>query len=269
MFVSLITDCNDDNALNRQAVRYMSYLHAPISKIGLTFYASDGNGELEGAGNLIDTLDATDGQKGLVVLNSAHRDGKGKKWPNGTSFGYFHYKDTLVISTVDGYCLSLAKKLQLTKKVNLLDVPTVIDKMIQQGNHQEIYRKLIVDSQFRSYEFVPRVAKWLMNGIELPHENYPIDNIVDAPQAVWWIDNFGNTVTTIMPEDIGFKPGEKISTRYGKLTCYDRLKDVPNGEAALIIGSWGINNKRWVSVVIQGKNAAKTFNIKTGDSIFE
>ncbi|KKR91334.1 MAG: hypothetical protein UU41_C0040G0003 [Candidatus Roizmanbacteria bacterium GW2011_GWA1_41_13] len=46
MFVSIITDCCDDNALNRQAVRYMSYLHAPISKIGLTFFSSEGNGEL-------------------------------------------------------------------------------------------------------------------------------------------------------------------------------------------------------------------------------
>lgn len=269
MFVSIITDCCDDNALNRQAVRYMSYLDTPISKIGLTFYSSEGNGELEGAGNLIDTLDATNGKKGLVVLNTAHRDGKGKKWLNGTPFGYFHYKETLVISTIDGYCLSLAKKLKLTKKINLLDVATVIDKMIEQGNHPKEYRRLVVDSQFRSYEFVPRVAKWLMNGIVLPHEKYQIEKIEDAPQVIWWVDNFGNAITTVMPEDIGFKPRKKIQTKYGKLMCYDRLKDVPNGEAALIIGSWGIDNQRWVSLVIQGKSAAKEFGIKTGSPLFE
>src|SRR3989344_2113782 len=268
MFVSIITDCCDDNALNRQAVRYMSYLHAPISKIGLTFYTSEGNGELEGAGNLIDTLDATDGQKGLVVVNTAHRDGKGKKWPNGTPFAYFHYKDTLVISTVDGYCLSLVKKLNLTRKINLLDVSTVIDTMIKQGNHKDEYRKLVVDSQFRSYEFVPRVAKWLMNGIELPSEKYPISKIPDAPQAIWWVDNFGNTITTLLPEDINFKPGKNIKTTYGTLPCYDRLKDVPNGKPALIIGSWGIENRRWISLVIQGKSAAAEFGIKTGSLLF-
>ncbi|HLB60922.1 MAG TPA: SAM hydroxide adenosyltransferase [Patescibacteria group bacterium] len=268
MFVSIITDCCDDNALNRQAVRYMSYLNAPISKIGLTFYASEGNGELEGAGNLIDTLDATEGKKGLVVLNTAHRDGKGKKWPNGTPFGYFHYKDTLVISTIDGYCLSLVKKMKLTKKINLLDVPTVIDTMIKQDNFLKEYRKLVVDSQFRSYEFVPRVAKWLMNGVELPHEKYAIEKIADAPQAIWWVDNFGNSVTTVMPEDIGLKPGKKIKTKFGTLTCYDRLKDVPNNEGALIIGSWGIDNRRWVSLVIQGKSAAKEYGIKTGMELF-
>ncbi|MCR4264419.1 MAG: hypothetical protein NUV98_06920 [Candidatus Roizmanbacteria bacterium] len=268
MFVSIITDCCDDNALNRQAVRYMSYLHAPISKIGLTFYSSEGNGELEGAGNLIDTLDATDGQKGLVVLNSAHRDGKGKKWPNGTPFGYFHYKDTLVISTIDGYCLSLVKKLKLTRKINLLDVPTVIDSMIKQNNFPKEYRKLVVDSQFRSYEFVPRVAKWLMNGVDLPHEKYPIEKVPDAPKAIWWVDNFGNTVTTLMPEDVSFKPGKKIKTKYGTLKCYDRLKDVPNNEPALIIGSWGIENRRWVSLVIQGKSAAKEFGITSGSPLF-
>ncbi|MBI4129843.1 hypothetical protein HY468_00855 [Candidatus Roizmanbacteria bacterium] len=269
MFVSIITDCCDDNALNRQAVRYMSYLNSPISKIGLTFYASEGNGELEAAGNLIDTLDATDGQKGLVVVNTAHRDGKGKKWPNGTPFGYFHYKDTLVIATIDGSCLSLVKKLQLTKKINLLDVPTVIDRMIVQGNYPKEYRKLVVDSQFRSYEFVPRIAKWLMNGIELPSEKYSIDKIPDAPKAIWWVDNFGNTVTTLLPENIGHKPGKKIKTMYGEIVCYDRLKDVPNGEAGLIIGSWGIDNRRWVSLVIQGKSAAKEFGITSGSALFE
>lgn len=269
MFISLITDCCDDNALNRQAVRYMSYLHAPISKIGLTFYSSLGNGELEGAGNIIDTLDATDGQKGLVVLNSAHRDGKGKKWPNGTPFGYFHYKDTLVISTIDGYCLSLVKKLGLTKKINLLDVPTVIDTMIKQGNFSPEYRKLVVDSQFRSYEFVPRVAKWLMNGIVLPSEKYPIEKIEDAPQAIWWIDNFGNAVTTLLPDEIDFEAGKKIQTRFGELICYNRLKDIPNGQPGLVIGSWGMNHRRFVCLEIQGKNAAAHYSIKTGMGLFD
>ena len=268
MFVSIINDCSDGNAMNRQASRYASYLNASVFPLGVHDFGDDGNGELEAAGNLIDALDAAGGNKGLIAVNVAVRHGKGKKWPNGTPFGYFHYKNTLVISTIDGYCLSLVKKLGLTKKINLLDAPTVIDQMIGQGNHRKDYRKLVVDSQFRSYEFVPRVAKWLMNGIDLPHEKYPISKVEDAPKAIWWVDNFGNTVTTLMPEDIKFKPGKKIKTKYGTLKCYDRLKDVPNDEAALIIGSWGIDNRRWVSLVIQGRSAAKAFDITSGSLLF-
>ena len=268
MFVSIINDCSDGNAMNRQASRYASYLNASVFPLGVHDFGDNGNGELEAAGNLIDALDAAGGNKGLVAVNVAVRHGKGKKWPNGTPFGYFHYKDTLVISTIDGYCLSLVKKLKLTKKINVLDVPTVIDKMIEQDNYSKEYRKLVVDSQFRSYEFVPRVAKWLMNGIELPHEKYAIEKVANAPDAIWWVDNFGNTVTTLMPEDIKFKPGKKIKTKYGTLTCYDRLKDVPNNEAALIIGSWGIDNRRFVSLVVQGKSAAKQFGLVSGSPIF-
>jgi hypothetical protein len=269
MFVTLITDCSDDNAMNRQASRFASYFGTSASRVGVSFYAEQGSGEIEGAGNLIDTLDATDGRKGVIVVNTAHRDGKGKKWPNGTPFGYFYHKKTLVIATIDGYCLSLAKKLKLTDTIHLLDVPTVIDTMIKQGHHKEKYRRLVVDSQFRSFEFVPRVANWLMKDIELPFEKYPITEVPDAPNTIWHIDNFGNTVTTLLPEEINHAAGKKITTVYGDIACYERLKDVPNGEPGLIVGSWGIYNNRWISLVIQGKSAEKHYNIKTGTPLFK
>ena len=268
MFVSLITDCNDDNALNRQATRYAAYLNAPVSTVGVHFFANQGNGELEAAGNIIDALDASQGAKGVVFANCAPRHGKAKKWANGTPFGYFYYKKTLVIATVDGYTLSLVKKCKLVDSINLLDVPTVIDVMIKKGNYESMFRRLVIDSQFRSYEFVPRVAKWLTEGVKLPFETYPITNIPDSPKAIWWIDNFGNTVTTLLPEDIDFQPGKVMKTKFGQITLYERLKDVPDGKPGLIIGSWGIENKRLVSLVLQGKSAAKTFSLKSGDTLW-
>ena len=268
MFTSIITDCSDDNALNRQATRYSSFLNTPISIVKLTFFASEGNGELEGAGNLIDTIDATAGEKGVIIVNTAHRDGKGKKWPNGTPFGYFYYKKTLVIATIDGYCLSLAKKFNLTKSIKLTDVPTVIDTMIKKGLHQEEFRKLVVDSQFRSYEYVPRLAKWITDGVEIPSKGYSISKVPDAPKCIWWVDNFGNCITTELPEEIGHGPDKKIKTKYGELKCYDKIKDVPDGETGLIIGSWGLGNDRFISLTIQGQSAAKKYGIKSGSPLF-
>ncbi len=269
MFVTIINDCRDGNAMNRQATRVASYFGAPVYTLGVTDFGSEGNGEIEAAGNLIDTFDASGGEKGVILVNVAVRHGKGKKWPNGTPFGYFYYKQTLVIGTIDGYCFSLAKKFGLVENIKLMDIPTVMDEMIRQGHHDEEFRRLVVDSQFRSYEFIPRVAKWLMDGIEIPAEDYSVDNLPDMPSCIWWVDNFGNTVTSLLAADIDHQAGKTMTTKFGDIMCYERLKDVPNGEPGLIIGSSGLGNRRFVSLVIQGKSAAKHFGIKTGDSIFE
>lgn len=268
MFVTIINDCRDDNAMNRQSTRAASFFGAPVSTLGVTDFGHMGNGELEAAGNLIDTLDASGGGKGVILVNVAVRHGKGKKWPNGTPFGYFFYKETLIIGAIDGYCFSLAKKFGLTDTIKLMDIPTVIDAMIAAGHHDAQFRRLIVDSQFRSYEFIPRAAKWIMDGIAVPTEDYPIANIPDAPAAFWWVDNFGNTVTTLLASEINHTPGQKLMTKFGEIMCYERLKDVPNDEPGLIIGSSGIENRRFVSLVIQGKSAAERFGIKTGDALF-
>jgi S-adenosylmethionine hydrolase len=121
-----------------------------------------------------------------------------------------------------------------------------------------------VNSQFRSFDYMPRLAKWLHDGIEVPHEELPLDQIADIPHAVWWVDNFGNCKTTILPEEIGFEPGKVIKSEIGDLTCYFRLKDVPNDEPGLIIGSSGYGSQRFLEVVVQGKSAAERFGIKTG-----
>lgn len=267
MFVSIINDCRDENAKNRQVVRAASLFHAPVSFIGVSDFGTLGSGEIEAAGNLIDTLDAAGDETGVVLVNVAIRHGKGKKWPNGTPFGYFMHNNTIVIATIDGLCLSLAKKFNLFKAIEVFDIPTVMDEMIKQGQFDAAYRRLVVDSQFRSYEFIPRAAKWLSMGIKLPTETLPVDQVADMPACVWWTDNFGNCITSMLPEEIGHQAGKKIATKFGEITCYDRLKDVPNSEPGLIVGSSGFGQKRFVWLVIQGNSAAKQFGIKSGDAL--
>src|SRR3972149_3761352 len=67
---------------------------------------------------------------------------------------------------------------------------------------------------------------------------------------------------------IVFAPGKNLKTKLGEFTCYERLKDVPNGQPALIIGSWGIRDQRFVALVVQGKSAQKEFGLKPGTPLF-
>ena len=264
MFVTIITDCHDDGTKNRQTTRAASYFNTYISFVGLTSY-----NEIEGAGNIIDTIDAADGDEGIIMANCAPRHGKAKKWKNGTPFGFFRYKDILVVSTVDGYTLSLAKKFGLIDTMYVTDIPTVLEEMVKQGKFPEDLRTPVINTQFRSYEYMPRLAKWVNEGVEIPCEELPLSDIPDSPHVVWWVDNFGNCKTTMLAEEIGHEPGKVLKTRFGDVICYERLKDVPNGETGLIIGSSGLGRKRFIEFVIQGKSAAARFDIKSGDMIFE
>ncbi|MBI1839007.1 MAG: hypothetical protein HYR95_01760, partial [Candidatus Colwellbacteria bacterium] len=103
MNITIINDCRDANAAGRQAARAATLLGGTVAFIGVT-------NDLEASGNLIDALDAIEGKGGIVLVNVAPRNGTAKKWENGTPFGYFWYKETLVLASVDGLTLSLVKK---------------------------------------------------------------------------------------------------------------------------------------------------------------
>lgn len=261
MFVTIINDCRDGNAFGRQATRAMALFNSPVTTVGIE------QDELEASGNLVDMLDASEGEEGVILVNVAPRHGRGKKWPNGTPFGYFTVGKTLIVASVDGVTLSLVKKLGLLKEFNLFDIPTVTQSMLESGDLTEAQKNHIINTQFRSYDFLPRVAAWLKDGKDVPSEVYPLENIPEAPKAIWFIDNFGNSKTSLFPEDIDFEDGKVVKTQIGELTCYNRLKDVPNGEAGLIIGSSGYGDKRFLEVVVQGKSAAKHFNLQVGTPI--
>lgn len=263
MFVTLITDCKDDNALGRSLTRISTLFNCNITAVGVNGWDAD----LEAAGNLIDILDASEGKSGVIMVNVAPRHKSGKKWPNGTPFGYFYYKETLVVISVDGLTLSLVKKLGLVDQVYMLDIPTVV-KSLQDGkvitkesaNH-------IIHTQFRSFEFLPRVAAWILEGFDIPSEKYSLDQVSDVPQSIWWIDNFGNCKITLLPEEVNFEAYKKVKLKNLELTCYSRLKDVPEGESALIIGSSGLGDKRFLEIVVQGKSAKAHFGFKSGQVI--
>lgn len=260
MFVTLITDCKDDNALGRSTTRLATFFECHITTVGV-------NSDLEASGNLIDVLDAAGGEKGVVLVNVAPRHQEAKKWPNGTPFGFFYYKETLVVASIDGLTLSLVKKLGLVDKINLMDIPEVVTTLADKKIISQELATHIIHTQFRSFEFLPRVAKWLTSKVPIPYNLYPITLIPDAPESIWWIDNFGNCKTTLVEKDVNFSEGQKKTNKAGEFICYNRLKDVPNDRPALIIGSSGLEDNRFLEIVVQGGSASQTFNLKSG-SVF-
>lgn len=262
MFVTIINDCRDVNAMGRQLTKVAALFGCPVIPVGI-------NHELEAAGNLIDVLDAAEDREGVVLVNVAPRHGNAKKWPNGTPFGYFYYKNILVVSSVDGLVLSLVKKYKLVDEIKLLDIESVLVWLEQHGHIQADELDHIIHTQFRSLEFTPRVAKWLKDGFDLPFENYSLDKISETPETVWFIDNFGNCKTTLFNNEFNFVSGQKVATRFGDLICYDRLKDVPDGEPGLIIGSSGLGDKKFLEIVIQGKSATDKFGLNLGDDLLD
>ncbi|MFA9288495.1 MAG: SAM hydroxide adenosyltransferase [Weeksellaceae bacterium] len=264
MFVTIINDCRDANEMGRQTTRAsILFPQANISFMGIHNF-----NEIEAAGNLVDIIDAATGDEGIIMVNAAPRHGSGKTWKNGTPFGYFTHKRKTIVTTVAGQTLSLAKKFNLIDKMYVTDLPTVIDEFIERGKFDKTARDRTVLTQFRSFEYMPFLAKWLHAGEEVTAEEMPLSDIPDAPKTVWWVDNFGNTKTTLLPEEVDFKAGKKIKTKLGEFTCYDRLKDVPNSEVGLIIGSSGYKNQRFLEIVIQGKSAAKELGLHSGMDLF-
>ena len=258
MNITIINDCRDANAVGRQIARTASLLDSPVSFVGVT-------SDIQAAGNIIDVLDAIEENSGIILVNVAPRNGKSKKWPNGTPFGYFWYKKVLVLASIDGFTLSFVKKFKLTKFVTVLDVPETLDQLIAGGALQNNLKDSITRTQFRSFDFLPRVAAYLSNGKKLRGEKLYIEDVSDAPPAIWWIDNFGNCKTTLLQEDVKVK--NRFSSKIINLPYFSRLKDVPDKTPAIISGSSGLGEERFLEIVVQGGSAKKEFNISAGDAI--
>ena len=260
MFVTIINDCQDANAFGRQTARAIDLFVGPVVPIGV-------HNEMEAAGNIIDILDAGGKTDNVILVNVAPRNGKAKKWPNGTPFGYFKVDKSLIVSSIDGYALSLIKKFGLATEIQVMDIPTVLAAMVEQNHIEPARQEYITNTQFRSFEFLPRAAHWITDGFNVPSTPYAITEVPDAPHAVWFVDNFGNCKTTMLPDDVEFAAGKKLQTNFGEITCYNRLKDVPDAETGIIIGSSGYKDKRFLEFVIQGQSAANKYNLKPGDPL--
>lgn len=260
MNITIINDCRDANAVGRQVARTASVM--PGNTIQFVGVSSD----LEAAGNLIDILDTCGESESVVLVNVAPRNGKAKKWENGTPFGYFWYKKILVVSSIDGLTLSLIKKLGLIDVVHVVDIPTVVPVLVESGSVSAETGQYIVGTQFRSLEFVPRVAAYLVEHQSVVSTPLVIGEVDDVTSSVWWIDNFGNCKTTILSSDCA--ESDTVETRIGRLARYTNLKSVPDGVAALIEGSSGMEGKRFLEIVVQGGNASEILGIQSGSAVF-
>lgn len=274
MFLTIINDSRDQNAFGRQQTRAISLFGCAVTTVGV-------RDDLEAAGNLVDILDAGEGHEGVVLVNVAPRQKNGKKSEhgsvgfvgtevlkkeNGSPFGYFWHGKTLVVSSIDGVTLSLVKKLGIADQINVLDIAATGKALVEKGIISAEVADCMATTQFRSYEFLPRVAQWIANG-------EPIVSVGESllapeiPKAVWWIDSFGNAKTTLLSGDVPFVEGKEIQTCFGSLLCVTSLKDVPDGVAAIVIGSSGIGDRRFLEIFVQGESAAERFGLICGSPV--
>lgn len=263
MHITIINDSADANAAGRQLTRAGVLMkEASLAFIGVPAFS-----DLAAAGNLVDALDAAMGQPAAVIVNVAPRHTpQAREQKNGTPFSYFFIGGTLVISTMEGSTLSLAKKVGALREsaIHLLDVEQVAQDLNARGELTAVEAAWVSNTQFRSYEFAPRLAARLLEGYEPPSHPLSADDVPDAPLAVWWIDNFGNLKTTALPEDIGFTLGAEIETALGTLRCYEHLAQVPTGELACVVGSSGYGSNRFIEIVAQGERAAALLDARIG-----
>lgn len=269
-FATNINDCRDGNDTSRIETRFAALFRGVNTKsIGVT--------DTEAAAiNLIDQLDAGLGREGVILVNIARREGEENRWPNGTPFAGFYVGKTYVISTITGYTLSLVKKLGLVSVVDVFDIPTVLAYIKNRDDgdghtwtDERIERVIL--SQFRSFDFATWLAYWKIEKLwELPSGRLDITHSPDLHGTICWIDTVGgNCKLSTLPHEISFTPGKNIYTSVGQFPCYARLKDVPDNTAAIVVGSSGYEEQRFLELVIKGGKAAERFNLKVGDKIFD
>jgi hypothetical protein len=259
---TIITDCADANAQARQELRFDSLFGVKPSFLGVGSYSP-----FEAAGNLIEQLDvlmnfpvSDKSRQNIVLVNVAPRgEDVQKKWDNGTPFCYFKFGQTLVVSTYEGQSLALARDFGIVSTVELFDIPTVTAAAVEWGELTPEEAERINHTQFRSLEFMPLVAYWIWQGKPVPSTTQSLDELPSAKGKAWFIDNFDNVKTTLLPEDIDFADGEQVTLEGGiAATCYTRLTDVPQGVTALTIGSSGYGDHRFLEVVIGHRGRAAT-----------
>lgn len=293
---AIINDCIDDNAKGRQGTRAGSILegHVEYVRVAASNQLDARLNQIQAAGNLIDQLNAFEDRPGIILVNVAprHKKDRAEGNENGTHFGYFRYKNVVVVSSLDGYTLSLVKKLGLTNSVRRLEIPETLQILAKKGLIAKSEIHSVANSQFRSFEYLPKIGAYLLKEKNIRSKEIDIQTINDAPDAIWYADGFGNYKTTLIPEEFGIsssasdeelrsqknakkgdvQPLASIQTTLGLLPLYRRLADVPPGEKpALTVGSSGIGSgegrRRFIELVIQGKSAAEALKLRVGENI--
>ncbi|OGH73351.1 MAG: hypothetical protein A3C90_03135 [Candidatus Magasanikbacteria bacterium RIFCSPHIGHO2_02_FULL_51_14] len=263
LLVTIINDCRDDDARVRQENRVAALLpdtrHISFCGVGST---------LEAAGCLVDALDALLGAEAIVLVNVAPRNGEARQWANGSPFGWTRVGRTLILGTVQGYTFSLLQKvLGEPLIINVFEFDAAVDAL----GLDPATAARVKTTQFRSYEFLPRVAAALVAGKEIP--TAPFDDVPDPPDGIWFVDGFGNLKTTLLENHPSFCADnlahvsvsgdvETGGTVECDAICYHRLKDVPDGKLGIVVGSSGLGDRRFLELVVQGGSAARRFDIR-------
>lgn len=261
--ITYISDCRDDNTKGRLLARVSTYF--PGSNVMFVGVRDD----IEAAINLVDVVDAYEGRKGVILLNVAPRHGLAqKKWPNGTPFGWTKIDNIDVFTTIDGMSLSLIQKLTGKKvEVKVYDIPKTVPHMDLEPEVQN----RIIHTQFRSFDYLPRLAAAIMEGKALPVTEI-FDKVPEMPPMICWVDSFGNLKTNVLPEEIGFELKREVIFRVSghkqfRLPCYERLKDIPDNYVALTVGSSGMAQKRFIEIMQQGGSSAESLGVGSGTEL--
>jgi hypothetical protein len=241
--ISIFTDCRDSNVRARQEIRYSSLVPEGVATCyGVTV-------DIEATGCIVDALDAGRETPQIIVGNVARRENK--KYKNGSPFSYVKIGNAIIIGTPTIF--PLLAKLGLATEVYETDVYTVCSKFLD-----ETEARRIADSQFRSFEYLPLLAKWLHEGQEIPAETVTIE--LPSDNQIWFVDNFGNCKTTVLDRS-------ELSESQQALPFYERLSFVPVGENAIVRGSSGYKDTRFLEITTQGESTANKFGYKVGDLV--
>ncbi len=260
----------DDNARGRITARLLTGISgsvfSSVTPIGV-------DSEVEGFVQLVDQLDATRGNPAVILFNVAPRGVNKKKLPNGSPFGHLRVGNADIFPTTEGRVLPLLQNLLGTRL--RVRVHEICPEVLGAVGIPWYKRKYVTSTQFRSYEFLPDLANAVVSGREVPGRKIMVARVRDSGAFVGVVDKFGNIKTTALPGDIGFRPGRTLTLSLGgtevRLPCYPRLKDVPCGALAAVVGSSGLwvgrTNKRFVELVVQKGDAASRLQSLTGGGV--
>ena len=261
--IIIFTDCYDANARVRQELRYAALF--PSAQISIHEVKSP----IEVSGCIVDALDAArlnPDLKLILVGNIAPRDDK--KHKNGAPFCFSKVsKNILIVGTEPTFVL--AKKFKLVKLVCETDVQTVCEKFRGEIEQTDSVER-ITNTQFRSFEYVPRLAKWLSSRVNVPFTSIDIDEN-QFNGRVWFVDIFKNVKIVSTQKHLdGIKVAKGCVFNTQTYKFYPRLADIPVDEIGFTIGSSGYHNGedfRCLELVKQGGQAATELKINVGDVV--
>lgn len=248
------TDCKDQNALTRLEARLaVLFDESTIHAVGI-------NTDREASGCILDTLDALriKNKPAIIIGNLAPRSDKHYK--NGAPFYIGYVGKIILIATRT--CFDLLSKYKLIETIYETDVETVCKKFLPQ---KEAHR--IANSQFRSFEYVPLLARWVYEKKKVPSVKHKLTTVLE--NQIWWVDNFGNCKTTITRDElkksiVNTSVTLTIHNKKIKLPFYEKLADVPKGNLGIIIGSSGYGESRFAEIVKQGGSASTELKLVSG-----